>query len=264
MSKYVITIILCLSGFMASAQQETRQLIFGLGPSFETTWSFADEAVANGDYFKTGVSENIGLRLLAQYNIKKFGVQGYAQLKRVSVKYVHDGLTEADQQLFKNFRATAYQNGLGMEAGIYGGGNFALGKHQLYVALGAGVVYNHFNGYGGGGSFNSIVVQPDSGGIFMDHNINNTDELVYSSVTPLANMQVSFRQQLKNPKLGIMYVLENKWGLTPTMNETFNYNAELRVNNQSSSYHASFSNVRTMNLTFSVLMTFEAGKGKGG
>lgn len=258
MKKYLF-LLFCLPATLVFAQQE-KQLIFGLGPTFETSWSMADEITGTGDYYKMGVSENIGLRIQTQYNIKKFGLQGYAQLKRVSIRYVQDDLTPEDQVNFRNFRASAFQSGIGMEVGVYVGGNFPVGKHQLYLAAGAGMVYNNFNGYGGG-SFGTYVIAPATGGSFMDHNINGGDQLVVNSITPTLNAQVAFRQQLKNPKLGLVYLVENKWGMTSAMPETFNYNLELEYDGQNSNYHASFSNIRTMNLSFSVLMTFQAGKG---
>jgi hypothetical protein len=234
--------------------QKNQNLYLGIGGTFETTWSVAGNIAGDSDNFRMGVSEPAGLKVVLHHNINRFGWEWYGMIKNIRTTMVLNQLDSLDNTYYKNFKLRAHQTGGTFETGIYLGANWNVGKHQLYTALGAGVALNRFNGSSGSGSY-SYHQQPDTSYLNFIGNYREID--IFYSATPLVSAMVSFRQKLKNPKLGLVYSLENKWGLTPAMTEEFEYGVELGFNNTQSTYKATFTNVRFIYLAATVAFTFD-------
>lgn len=253
-------LILCASAitFMGTAQNENRNWYLGVGPAFETTWSVTDNITGDIDNFRTGITEKIGLKTVVHANFNRFGLEWYGMLKTNSTKMVLEPTPE-DLAYHVNFKSTAHQSGMALETGIYAGGNFQLGRHELYTGLGAGVAYTRFNGYGSSSRSGPMPSsQTDTMPYFESAHLDE-NPLSINTVTPLASAVVSFRQKLKNNRLGMVYSIENKWGLTPTMNESFTYDLTVGNSLSSARYSATFTDIRFIHLTASILFTFDVG-----
>lgn len=252
--KGVLMIVAFMGITFYCVAQKNQNLYLGIGTTFETTWSVAGKIAGDSESFRMGVSEPVGLQVLLHHNINRLGWEWYGMIKNARTTMVLHELNEADQALYSNFKLRAHQTGSTFETGAYVGANWQVGKHQLYTALGAGVALNRFTGSSGSSSF-QYVQQPDTS--YLEF-IGNFSEIgILYSATPLASAKVSFRQKLKNPKLGMVYSLENKWGLTPAMNGDFEYGVKLGYNNTETTYRATFSDVRFIYLAASIAFTFD-------
>lgn len=245
-------------GFTGSVFSQTnKNLYLGFGPSFEVTRSVAGSITGDTDYMGTGTNLNIGFKTVLHANIGRFGLEWYGMVKKARTQMRITDYKPEDAAYFDKIKSNAYQDGTAFETGIYAGANFAAGKHELYAGIGGGVAYNRFNGYGSSTlATPKSRYQPDTTA-FIESAFLDDNPLEIATITPVVSGMVSFRQKLKNPKLGIVYSLENKWGVTPAMDESFVYDVILSNNTRSTHYVATFSDIRFIHVTASVLFTFD-------
>jgi hypothetical protein len=258
MKKGLLMLCICNIAMISVAQNQNSNWYFGIGPAFETTWSVTDNITGDTDNFRTGVTEKVGLKTVVHANFNRLGLEWYGMVKTNSTKMVLEP-TPADLAYHVDFKSSAHQSGVALETGLYAGGNFQLGRHELYTGLGMGVAYTRFNGFGGRArSAPQSNYQPDTVPYFQYGNYD--DNLIsINTVTPLASAVVSFRQKFKNNRLGMVYSIENKWGLTPTMNESFVYDLTVGNSQSSARYTATFTDIRFIHLTASILFSFDIG-----
>lgn len=244
--------------------QTNRNWYLGVGPTFETTWSVAESITGDTDNFRTGITETPGLKFVAHGNYNRFGLEWYGMVKKNRTKMVINQPKPEDEAYYDNMKSSAYQSGVALETGVYAGANFKVGRHELYTGLGAGVAYTRFGSHGSSTWATPSLNFNQDTSLYIESAKFDENPLSFNSITPLASVMISFRQKLKNERLGMVYSIENKWGLTPTMNESFSYDISMGNPNTLTNYQATFTNIRFIHIAASILFTFDVGGKKKG
>lgn len=252
--------LLVVAAFVSAYGQKKEKDIsysWGLGPSFEVSFVKADEITKSDDFIKLSPVYSPGGRVSFQMNINRFSVQWYGLAKRYELRIAQTDVDAESQYKYNKLLSRLGTRGPGFETGVYAGPNLKVGRHRITIAAGGGLGYACFKD-----QYSEVdidfAVQPTHW--FMNDKYyyqQNSSLLPYKSIFAVVGLQAAFTQKLKNNKLGITYMLENRWSVTPILSERYFYTLTVSHDHDDKSYVAAYENFKLSQLNASVVFTFE-------
>ncbi|CAN5196745.1 hypothetical protein BH09BAC1_BH09BAC1_00050 [soil metagenome] len=254
----IIFNILFFASFLAinadiAAQTQSPIWHFSVGLSLQNSILINTAQSSFSSQYKLPVKYSPGLLIKSGWQRNHLSLQFSGGIASNKVRFQHHFEYQAPNGTFES-KVFFQENFLSAE--VLGSAYYVhfVGRHRLYIGGGGGFAYQWKNATGEGHEERNSLTDP----AYYGFAITGAAEQ-QTNIIPLVSLNIELNQYFKSGKLGIVYGIQNKWGLLPLIEKERSYTASFEYNSDIASYHTGWAG-RITNISAYILLKVDFSK----